>query len=179
MLIGKGAGSFKCYFRIFVKIIIFFIMAVRHTFLHFRGHSPRFLCNYLEFCLAFLGEIRSYMDLLIGTVIWILKAKSILWGAWKYSNLWQYGRIGHFRPFVGVAFFLRSERITSFAYVWHHCTCVDSLGMQQICTLFEIGMAITKTWKKVLKSSHCVNITVNLKRIHQYLCTVKFWWRSL
>ena len=89
MINSKGAGCFKCHFRIFVKIRNFFIMAGRHTFLHIRVHSPRFLCNYLEFGLAFLGEIRSYMDLFIGTVIGIFGAKSALLRGLKCPNFGQ------------------------------------------------------------------------------------------
>ena len=53
MIIGKGAGSFKCYFRIFVKIKKFLLWCHNcHKCLHFRGYSPRFLCNYLIFLLV-------------------------------------------------------------------------------------------------------------------------------
>ena len=40
------------------------------------------------------------------------------------------------------------------------------------CSLGRV--AATKTWKKILKSTHRGKITLYLKRIHQYLSPVKF-----
>ena len=76
MLIRRSAGPFKYHFRFFIKINKFYFHGPWAPYAHITGVPPRFLCNYLEFCLAFLGEIRSYMDLLIGTVIGIFGAKS-------------------------------------------------------------------------------------------------------
>ena len=99
MLIGKGAGCFKCHFRFFIKISKFYFHGPWAPYAHITGVSPRFFCNYLEFGLAFLGEIRSYMDLFIGIVIGIFGAKNAPLRGSKYSKKGEFSHI---------AFFLRS-----------------------------------------------------------------------
>ena len=98
MLIGKGAGCFKCHFRIFVKIRKFFVMAGRHAFLQFRVHSPRFLCNYLIFCLVLLAQITSRGDVFICILIGIFGAKSALLRGSKFLNFGQKWRWPYWPP---------------------------------------------------------------------------------
>ena len=63
MLIRRGAGCFKAYFRIFVNLEKFFIITRAPYMVTTDRIPPRFLCNYLEFLKPFtleIGLISSY-----------------------------------------------------------------------------------------------------------------------
>ena len=72
---------------------------------------------------------------------------------------------------------LKKEKPNFFVALWRsllELQCSSGIREKRNFVRSSGRAAITKTWKKVLKSSHRVNITVNLKRIHQYLSPIKF-----
>ena len=56
MVIRRGAGSFKCHFRIFVYLEKFFIMTRAPLWHYGKGIAPRFLCYQLELRAHFFYE---------------------------------------------------------------------------------------------------------------------------
>ena len=160
MLIGKGAGCFKSYFRKFLCLDNFFLS-------HIKGVSPRFLCNYLIFCLVLLAQITSRGMYLFAYWLEFLGLRALRYEARNFRISDKNG--GH----IGLL-----------AQIWNmQMSYVTSRIVREspknVNSCSSGRAVITKTWKKLLKSSHRVNITVNLKTIHQYLCPVKFWWRSM
>ena len=86
MLIRRGAGSFKCHFRIFEILENF--LSWLGTIL-WSGHAPRFLCYQLELGAHFFMRDRSYQWLKDASSFGLLSDKSAEILGWKYSNFRQ------------------------------------------------------------------------------------------
>ena len=97
MLIRRGTGSFKCYFRIFGNLGNFFIMVWVPLWWELTGVSPIFLCYQLEFYQIILTGERSYQWLKDATLFALLSDKSTERFKSKYSNICQFSILAAWR----------------------------------------------------------------------------------
>ena len=86
---------------------------------HIKGVSPRFLCNYLIFCLVLLAQITSRGDVFICILIGIFGAKSASLRDSKFPNFGQNG--GHIGLLLAQIWNMQMSYVTSRA-------CADSSG---------------------------------------------------
>ena len=162
----KGTGCFKCYFRIFVKIRqIFFVHFVSH-----KGGSPSIVPLLLGILLSFLG--------IKWGLIWsYLFVKELEFSVLKALSE-RSGNIRIFRQKWPKSAFFASWAWPIWVSVMSHTSFAYAIVQESPKKhkfVHSLGrVSITKTWKKVLKSTHRGKITLYLKRIHQYLCAVKF-----